>query len=157
LLGVTPEATEAEVRAAFRRKVIENHPDTAVQSTDESTVRRLIDAYRLLIDSAPRTGSGPAVTRVGGSAPGVHPVDVKHGPTDRSQLSRRVQPWCQECMATGLRIRRVTCPACRGGSVLTTLDISQARVAHCRRCGGRGRLRSLELCRACEGTGVDRS
>lgn len=156
LLGITPNATEAEVRAAFRRKVIEHHPDTAVRGTDESTVRRLIDAYHLLVDSEPPTDLDPAVIRRGEPGPGAHRIHVKYGATEMSQSSKRPQRRCRECLATGLRVRVITCPDCRGGSLLTTLDIGQVEVSRCPGCRGQGRVRSLVQCRACAGTGVDR-
>lgn len=157
LLGLTPDATMAEVRTAFRRKVIEHHPDTAMQGTDDSTVRGLIDAYQLLIDPASPTDSNQPPMRAGESGASPRRVDVEHRSTEKSQTSTRSLTWCQECMATGLRARVVTCPACRGGSLLTTLDIRRVRVSPCPRCLGRGQMQSLEQCRRCEGTGVDRS
>ena len=56
LLGVSPGADEAAVRAAFRKKVREQHPDTAAPGTDHSNVHGLIDAYRLLVDTRLQTG-----------------------------------------------------------------------------------------------------
>lgn len=157
LLGLTPDATTAEVRTAFRRKVIEHHPDTAAQGSDDSTVRGLIDAYQLLIEPAPETEPNQPAMRVGESGPGARRVHVKHPSVEKSQPSVRSLPWCQECMATGVQARVVTCPVCGGGSLLTTLDIGQVRVSRCPRCLGRGQMQSLERCRTCEGTGADRS
>lgn len=155
LLGITPNATEAEVRAAFRRKLIEHHPDTAVPGTDESTVRRLIDAYHLLVPLERRTDLNPPVIRRDEPGPGPHRINIRSGPTELSQSSPRRQRRCPECMATGVRVRVITCPDCGGGSVLTTLDIGQVRVSRCRGCRGQGRVRSLEQCRACGGTGME--
>lgn len=43
LLGVTRDATEAELKAAFRKRAIELHPD---QGGDDETFRRLIRAHQ---------------------------------------------------------------------------------------------------------------
>ena len=158
MLGVTPNATDADVRAAFRRKVIQHHPDTAVQGTDESIVRQLIDAYHVLIDAAPHANSDDGTLRDGESASGAARIHIRRDPTITSRpASNRAQPWCGECLATGLRIRVFTCPACRGSSVLTTLDIGRALVSRCLQCHGRGRVRSVELCPACDGSRIDGS
>jgi hypothetical protein len=55
LLGLTHEATPLEVRAAFRRRVIERHPDTGGDAGDKSTVQDLVDAYRLFAGPASAT------------------------------------------------------------------------------------------------------
>ena len=145
LLGITPDATEDEVRAAFRRKVIEHHPDTAVQTSDESTVRRLIDAYHLL--------TRPTVAH-GEPGPGVHRIHVEYRPTEAIQRSTRPR-WCGDCRARDFHLLEVTCPACRGAALVTTLDIREAQVAPCSGCRGRGRIRAMEPCRTFDGTGID--
>ena len=50
LLGLDSTAAPAQIRAAFRRMVRQRHPDTAEDATDDSALRDLIDAYRILID-----------------------------------------------------------------------------------------------------------
>jgi hypothetical protein len=42
LLGVSPRATEAELKAAYRKKAIEAHPD---HGGDAETFRRIVAAY----------------------------------------------------------------------------------------------------------------
>lgn len=145
LLGIKPDATEEEVRAAFRRKVIEHHPDTAVQTNDESTVRRLIEAYHFL--------TGPTVMH-GERHPKVDRIHVEDRPAEANQTTTRPR-WCTDCRARGYRFLEVTCPACRGAALVTTLDIRGAQVARCSGCRGRGRIRAMEPCRTCYGTGID--
>jgi DnaJ-class molecular chaperone len=145
LLGITPDATEDEVRTAFRKKVIEHQPDTAVQTSDESTIRRLIDAYHLL--------TGPTVLHVK-PGPGVHRIHVEHRPADAAQTTTRPR-WCGNCRARGFCLLEVACPVCRGAALVTTLDIRGAQVAPCSGCRGRGRIRAMEPCRTCDGTGID--
>jgi DnaJ-class molecular chaperone len=142
-LGISPGASQTEVRAAFRRKAIQHHPDTAASEADESTVRQLIDAYHLLTGSpVPRHESGSPAQQ----------THVEPGSAQRRADS--AQRPCRECRTTGFRIRMLACPVCRGSSLLTTLDIRQVKVFRCLRCRGWGRLPAIEPCRACEGTGV---
>jgi hypothetical protein len=69
-LGVAPGATVEAVRAAFRRLVLERHPDHA-GATGTGETARLIEAYRVL-RGAPRPAPRPPVP----SAPVVpEPVD----------------------------------------------------------------------------------
>lgn len=150
LLGVSTDATEAEGRTAFRRKVMENHPDTAAEGTDDTMVRRLIEAYRLLTHNAPRSAPDPVVERVGERNPVVRRVDVGQVPT-------RAQRRCSHCEGAGLRLRLVTCPACRGDWVVTTLDPRRVTVSRCSTCAGLGQVRSPVQCGECGGTGEDRS
>jgi hypothetical protein len=42
ILGVTRDVTEAELKAAYRRRILETHPD---QGGDEQTLRRVVQAY----------------------------------------------------------------------------------------------------------------
>jgi hypothetical protein len=55
VLGVRPQANEREIKTAFRRKAIEYHPDTNVNSTGDSwTFVELNAAYRILGDPVRR-------------------------------------------------------------------------------------------------------
>lgn len=112
VLGITPDATQTEVRAAFRRKAIEHHPDTASNEDDGSTVRELIDAYHLL--------TSPPVMSV---ESGARDQQIRVDPSTTKQSGGSAERSCPECRITGFRISFVTCPACFGGSPFTTLDI----------------------------------
>ena len=155
LLGLPAHATEAEVRAAFRRKVIESHPDTAMDGTDDSMVRRLIEAYHLLVDPTSRAAPDPPVRRVSERQSGVRPVDVSKARAEGYQPSMGARRQCSQCQGSGRDLRVVTCPACHGDSVVTTLDIRRVRVFRCSTCAGRGRMQSWVQCDACGGTGEE--
>jgi hypothetical protein len=154
LLGITTSATEAEVRAAFRRKLIENHPDTAMPGVDESIVQQLIDAYHLLAKTDLPTFPGAPAQDSGEPSTGRHRIRVEHKPTAESDASIPRRRRCPLCRGTGIAREMTTCPDCRGGSLLTTLDIDRVRVATCSRCRGLGRVRAMERCGACDGSGV---
>lgn len=157
LLGLTPDATPTEVRAAFRRKVIEHHPDTSSGGTDGSTIRALITAYHQLTDRTPGASSGRRADIGAPTGSTDTRGRVSADQTEMSQMFTRQRSWCRACMATGLRSRVVTCPACRGASLVTALEVGRAQVVTCRRCRGRGQIRSWRVCGACRGTGLDGS
>lgn len=143
LLGVSPGADEAAVRAAFRKKVREQHPDTAAPGTDHSNVHGLIDAYRLLVDT--RLQTGPL---------GSHQqVPVKYSSAERNSTSSTTRRRCPRCRGAGFGVALRICPACRGGGLLTTLDLDWIRYSRCPRCRGSGHTRSVDQCQACDGTG----
>lgn len=59
LLGVTRDVTSSELKAAYRKRALETHPD---QGGDEATFRRVVEAYaeaqRRLRKPRPRAGTG---------------------------------------------------------------------------------------------------
>ena len=146
LLGVAPDADEAAVRAAFRKKVREQHPDTADTATDHSSLRRLIDAYRLLVDSGSQTGR-PGATN--------HPVPVKYSSAERNNTSSTSRGRCLQCRGFGFCVVLRMCPECRGQGLLTTLDVYRMSYARCPRCRGSGHIRSADQCKTCHGTGLN--
>lgn len=149
LLGIGSGATEAEVRAAFRRKVMERHPDTALEETAGPDVQALVDAYRLLIGSEARSEQG-SVRRFGErwSARGRR-IEVNHRSAPDTPRSTGSMPRCPGCGGVGLRTRVSTCPGCHGAGRVTIIDSHRVRVSPCRNCQGRGRVRTLEICELC--------
>lgn len=151
LLGIEPEATAEEVRAAFRRKVRQNHPDTAADE-GEGDVQDIIEAYRLLIDPDARAEHDSDTRRRRGGAGGRR-VKVTH-----RDGARRTGPGpsrsCRACAGSGTRAEEIPCPECHGRGEITALDPDVARVLRCRQCAGRGRVRLSLECETCSGSGV---
>jgi hypothetical protein len=59
VLGVGPEATPSEVRAAFRRLVQEHHPDHADDAQATRRTAELTEAYALVRGAAPSPAPPP--------------------------------------------------------------------------------------------------
>lgn len=153
LLGIGPGATQAEVRAAFRRRVMEHHPDTAAEGSVGPDVQALVDAYRLLIGSAPTPGY-ETPRRFGERSDLGRRIEVKHRPGPDTGEATRWTSRCGGCGGTGVRLRTSTCPHCRGAGQVTVLGVDRAGVTRCRDCRGQGRVRSLEACDICGGSGT---
>ena len=56
ILGVDHDASDQQIRAAFRSAIRQAHPDRNGARTDHQTITALIDAWRLLADPARRAG-----------------------------------------------------------------------------------------------------
>jgi tetratricopeptide (TPR) repeat protein len=52
IIGVQPEASQKEIKSAFRKKAKAGHPDTG--GTDEEAMRLVLEAYRTLSDAQSR-------------------------------------------------------------------------------------------------------
>lgn len=52
VLGVHPEASQKEIKSAFRKRAKDRHPDTG--GTDEEAMRLVLEAYRVLSDAQSR-------------------------------------------------------------------------------------------------------
>lgn len=151
LLGLSSDATRAEVRAAFRRKVMERHPDTASDGAMGPDVQALVDAYRLLLGSGTRSEYGIA-PRFGERSGSGRRIEVDHRPQpNQPSPAGRVAP-CQGCGGSGVRTRDSTCPGCWGSGQVTVLDVHRVRMSRCRSCHGRGWVRALAICEVCGGS-----
>ena len=153
LLGIDPDASPEEIRAGFRRAVRQRHPDTSLTAGDDSAVRSVIDAYRLLIDPGARARYDaehppPQVTGRGARRARVRKTSAA-GAANPAGMTR-----CPRCRGAGIVRSIVSCPACRGRAEITTLDVMRARVLHCRTCRGSGRIRASRVCEGCDGTGT---
>lgn len=152
LLGVTPGASVDEVRAAFRKMVRQSHPDTASHEGDDSEVRELIDAYRLLMRKAERGEEdqiNPRTTWPEGS----RRIHVRRGQSPTAS-SGRAAGRCGDCAGSGTRRFDLICPDCEGRAEITTLDGARARIVRCQRCHGRGRVGESRQCASCAGSGT---
>jgi tetratricopeptide (TPR) repeat protein len=54
VLGVTPQATQAEIRSAYRRIALAHHPDRSKEPRSAEIFREATDAYHVLNDPARR-------------------------------------------------------------------------------------------------------
>lgn len=50
LLGLTDQATLREIKAAYRRRAKEHHPDLAQGAKDRESMQEINDAYAVLLD-----------------------------------------------------------------------------------------------------------
>ncbi|MGD2042476.1 MAG: J domain-containing protein [Acidimicrobiia bacterium] len=146
VLGVSPNATAAEIRSAFRQKLRANHPDTSASPGGDGGVIAVVEAYRQLMGSGGVTES-PRPPNTGTR----RHVEVRRESKDRPEPSP-VKP-CPGCGGGGVVEVRSVCPGCGGAGTITRLEAHHARVERCGRCRGRGGDRHRDVCGLCQGSG----
>lgn len=169
VLGVPHEATESEIRRAYRRLARRYHPD--INPGDEAASARfeqILEAYETLIDPARRSSydAGGVVTpKAAAHSSGFEGFDFSVRGVDYSatfgDLFAEVLTERGDRQATGQRGADLHQAldvsfeeALRGGM----RDLAITRRVHCRRCAGGGRAPSRGLrCALCKGAGAVRS
>jgi len=135
-LGVVPGASEAQVKAAWRRLVSLWHPDRNASAEAAAQIQRINGAYERirLASAAPAASAGPA-----GSERSAAPArESKAAPGGRT-VRRRVRLTIEEAVQGCTRMLR--------GRL----------VDRCSACDGSGELRRPVRCATCEGSGRRRS
>jgi DnaJ-class molecular chaperone len=167
-LGLTPDSTDAEVKAAWRRLAARWHPD---RNSSPQALRKIQRINRALeeIRRFRASGFGP-VTESG------FPFDAGAAPQARATPERTLQHAirltleeaiagcikdlegelaedCVACGASGWQKHASECSACGGqGRVRQPLWFSwMASAAQCKTCNGEGTVR--HACAVCEGSG----
>jgi DnaJ-class molecular chaperone len=161
ILGVLPDATPDEIRTAFRRAALQQHPDTSSEGTDAIGIRSVIAAYRLLVDPRARARYDAAHQPIEGIDRGSRRVPDRDSSMARvfardTNTTQEIRRFCIDCHGTGAIRTIVTCPACRGRAEITALGLRRAQVMRCPTCGGFGRVTSRAVCRSCHGRGISR-
>ncbi|MGD2060573.1 MAG: DnaJ domain-containing protein [Acidimicrobiia bacterium] len=148
-LGIAPDATPAEIRAAFREKVRASHPDTSIDAGGENDVIAVVEAYRRLMGDADRPRSATLETDAPGST---RRIEVRRrNPTDAMGTS---PARCGACGGHGVVMVWSECPGCRGAGTITRLDLHGARAVVCPRCRGRAGAGHRAVCSSCGGSGT---
>jgi molecular chaperone DnaJ len=181
VLGLARNATEVEVRSAFRRLAAQNHPDRHPEDPEApARFKEINGAYQVLSDPQKRAAYdrfGPAAFEAGGMPGAAEYADlgsfgldglfgdllgafgIRTG--DRGDLRKKVRLTFRESVLGGETVvtydRLDTCEPCNG-----TGGEPGARIDPCGACNGRGRVRFQQAmlpfaverpCSTCRGTG----
>lgn len=96
VLDITPDASDDEVRAAYRRRAREHHPDRARTHVDDGQMTQINEAYRVLSDPARRVAYDRSLRTTNRSTGSARPPTTNPGspgaPDRRVQLPRRSAP-----------------------------------------------------------------
>ena len=168
ILGVKPDATEEEVKKAYRKKAIETHPD---KGGNEGDFQKVNEAYEILTgkreEPRPQSqnpfgqnpfGQNPFGNR-GGFRMKARPLtlsidltveDVFHG--CHKNIKYYVDRSCGTCNGNG-SLKFGSCSACGGNGAHIQNMQGMQTIIMCNNCGGSGRVR-LENCTTCSGVGL---
>jgi molecular chaperone DnaJ len=148
LLGVPREASEAEIKKAYRRLAMEFHPDKNRAADAEEKFKEITEAYEVLKDPDKRArydryGKAGLGGAAGPGYGGFHHVDL----TEALNIFMRDFGGFESLFGQAARGE----PR-RGQDIKVTVKISLAEVAT----GAKRtiKLKTLERCEACEGTGA---
>ncbi|MBI3970325.1 MAG: DnaJ domain-containing protein [Chloroflexi bacterium] len=161
-LGVSPEATDREIRQAFRRLAREYHPDVNPAPDAAERFRNVVAAYEVLSDPKQRAAYDARRAVSGRRATGAQTPSAGTGRRAGAARGRTAAG------AEGARggPSGWTMPPVRGLDRHSTLRVPEkvlergvvAALEHrrwerCARCGGLGRLAEEVPCQACGGEG----
>lgn len=132
-LGVSAGVNDAAIKAAYRRRAKDLHPDLNPDADTHDAFQRLGEAYRVLRDPVTRRAydrSGQADTKR---------PDPAQGPRRPTRESYRPHP-CGCCGRIAAQPRHVVFPTVRGR--LTRSEIGAIEGVFCRRCADLAGLRA---------------
>jgi DnaJ-class molecular chaperone len=131
-LALAPNASQAEINAAYRRLVLALHPDSAPHAADSDALQQVIAAHRILSDPQQRRAYDGRHRDAG----------VREAPPPRRD--------CAVCRGTGSV--ELACPQCAGtGEQRINAPWLQTALT-CAACAGRKTRRTR--CGACAGSGT---
>lgn len=171
ILGIKANATEEEIKKAYRKKAIETHPD---KGGNEEEFKKVTEAYEILTGKKeepkkPGGGNPFGGNPFGGFNPFGNPFSqrkMKARPINVDiyltieevfngcvkKISYYVDRTCQTCDGKG-GTKFDTCNQCQGKGVHITQTHNMQTINMCNNCGGTGTMR-LDNCNSCGGVGV---
>jgi molecular chaperone DnaJ len=150
LLGVNRDASEADIKKAYRKLAMDYHPDRNSAPEAEARFKEITEAYEVLRDTQKRAAydrfGKAGVGGASGGAYGFHHVDL----AEALNIFMRDFGGFESMFGGGER--RAPGEGRRGQDVRVTLKLSLAEVAT----GVRKtvKLKSLERCASCDGSGA---
>jgi molecular chaperone DnaJ len=148
LLGVAREATEAEIKKAYRKLAMEFHPDRNPSPQAEGRFKEITEAYEVLRDPQKRAAYdryGKAGVGAGAGGFGFHHVDL----SEALNIFMRDFGGFESLFGGGRRSRT---DERRGQDIRVTVRLTLTEVA----LGAKRsvKLKSLERCTTCQGSGA---
>ncbi len=156
ILGLRRNASDEEIRSAYRKLARRYHPDVNKASDAAERFKRITEAYEILSDPERRqrydmfgngTGTGFGDFGIGDLFETFFGGDVRRrearGPMRGADLRMEIEIDLLDAVRGGARViavpRLETCERCRGSGAEPGSAVSA-----CERCGGRGEIRQVQ-------------
>lgn len=181
VLGVKDDATEEDIKKAYRALALKFHPDRNKEDGAEERFKQISEAYETLSDPArreryDRQNAGPSFPFDGiFSHPRWHggefpqkgdnlQVNIDVNLADLFNTHKRKFEFfrmdnCSDCKATGLKsgASKITCPVCGGkgqtGQAYQRSGMFVQSITKCSNCNGKGKsIKAEDRCSSCNGT-----
>ena len=184
ILGINKDATEQQIKDAFRSLSKKYHPDISKEPDAEAKFKEINEAYQVLSDPEKKQqydmfGSADS-DPFGGFDPfsvfgGVHQREIKERGTDlritvhitmkeayegiHKKIKIKKQCVCHRCHGSGSEDNSyVTCPVCKGSRFKRARTINEYgyndSFSPCEHCNATGKVPG-NPCTACGGTGLE--
>ena len=135
-LGVDPQATDDEIRAAYRRLAKKYHPDANKDDPRaEENFKRISEAYRALSDPSVRSPLGKRQDPPKPSPPAEKPFAKPRAPEEGRSVRMKLYLSLEEAFSGGSK------------------EVRYPRETLCPACAGKGQQSGV-ACAACEGQGI---
>lgn len=136
VLGLSPDATPAEIRRRYHELILECHPDRSDSPDAASRTQAITEAYQEMMGRGEGGRSSPH--RVKKQAAKYH----RKNPKKKGRAARRAARKAAKA-AKAKRPRRIKCGACRGSGAVTRQRkvfglLRRTEEVECRRCSGMG-------------------
>ena len=152
-LGLRPDATEVEVKAAWRRLVSHWHPDRNASAAAVDKIQRINQAYRAILRGATVADDDDDDHATPESKPEPEPEPE---PGAEAARTANTAPPAGDARAPRRTIHRTVDLTLEEASVGCTKVLQGKLVETCLACAGGGAQEPAPICSACQGAGSQR-
>lgn len=163
VLGVSSNASQDDIKAAYRRAAMEYHPDRNKSPEAEAKFKEIAEAYDSLTKEKDKPLFSMREPRIRGSDTRLEgTIDLKEiFSSFKKEVKFSRSDLCSNCNGNGLRSggSRTRCKHCSGRGVTTKNHVAGnmmfSETTHCRSCQGVGStILPSDMCKNCNGNGV---
>ena len=157
ILGLTKDATEEDIKKAYKKLVLKYHPDKQADKTDEEKkeaaekFKEISEAYETLTNKN-QSDDWSFVSNIREEVQQIVPITLEDIITGKKKITINIPHQCSECKGTGGE--REKCSYCDGKGIFTKRTHNMIFQQTCPKCYGQGSFLKTK-CNKCNGTGKE--